>query len=108
MIARAVFVICTEPAFERKSVLLVRSIRRFAGLLSTAPVYSFSPREGSTISPWVMAEFSRLGVEHSAIVLNQRYTSYGVYNKPFVCAYSERQINADVLIFLDSDQVIFN
>jgi hypothetical protein len=108
MATGAAFVICTEPAFERKSVLLVRSIRRFAGILSTAPVYSFSPREGHAISQWAAAEFSRLGVEHSHAPLNKHYTRYGVYNKPLVCAYTERQIAAEVLIFLDSDQIIFN
>jgi hypothetical protein len=108
VITKAAFVICTERAFENKSVLLVRSIRQFAGFLSTAPIYSFCPRENRTISPWAASELSRLGVEHRGTVLNQRYTEYGVYNKPFVCAYSEGHIDAELLVFLDSDQVIFN
>lgn len=104
----AAFVICTEPAFEKKSVLLVRSIRKFGGTLSSAPVYSFSPRKDHAISNWAEAEFSRLGVEHSNVELNMRYTKHGVYNKPFVCAYTEHRIPSEHLIFLDSDQVIFN
>ena len=108
MVSRAAFVICTEPGFETKSVLLVRSIRRFGGCLSSAPVYSFSPREGQAVSEWALSELSRLGVHHSPAVLNEQYSDLGVYNKPFVCAHSERQLDSEILIFLDSDQVIFN
>jgi hypothetical protein len=108
MASTVAFIICTEPPFERQSVLLVRSIRRFAGSLSTAPIYSFSPRGCEALSSLATTEFSRLAVEHSDTILNPNYTSYGVYNKPFVCAYAERHIDADVLMFLDSDKVIFN
>jgi len=55
-----------------------------------------------------VTEFSQLGVTHVDILLNRNWTSYGVYNKPFVCAHAERQINAEFLVFVDSDQVIFN
>ena len=36
-------IICTEPAFEKKSLLLVRSIRRWAGDFRNVPIYNLSP-----------------------------------------------------------------
>src|SRR5580700_5335081 len=99
------FIICTEEPFEKKSVLLARSIRTFAGGLRDAPIYSFSPRAGQRVSEWALRQFASLSVTHDTTMLNHCFTQFGVNNKPFVCAYAERAINAEVLIFLDSDKI---
>jgi hypothetical protein len=102
------FLICTEPAFEKKSILLARSIRRFAGRFRDAPIYSFCPRSRQILSDQTLAQFSTLGIINDGRILNTHYGEFGVNNKPFVCAHAEKVVNADILVFLDSDIVFFN
>ena len=103
------FVICTEPGnLEKQSLLLVRSLREFGGSLKNTPVYSFHPRLGANISKQTLKSFEVLEVCHQQIILNYKYPLYGVANKPLVCAYAEEKIDAEVLVFLDSDQCFFS
>jgi hypothetical protein len=103
------FLICTEPGYlEQQSVLLAESIREFGGNLKDTPIYSFHPREGQAISRETKDAFEFLEVCHQQIILNVDYSSFGCVNKMFVCAYAEQNIEAEFLIFLDSDQCIFN
>lgn len=99
------FIICTEPGnLEKQSLLLVQSLREFGGALKSTPVYSFHPRLGFNISKQTLKSFEALEVCHQHIVLNDKYAMYGVANKPLVCAYAEKNIDAEILVFLDSDQ----
>lgn len=103
------FIICTEPGnLEKQSILLVKSIRTFGGSLKDIPIYSFQPRKGANINKQTLNFFDSHGVSHQKILLNQKYPLYGVANKPFVCAYAEETIDADTLVFLDSDQCFFS
>lgn len=103
------FLICTEPGrLEKQSLLLVESIRKFCNKLQDQPIYSFHPRQGKPISDETIKQFESLGVVHQQIILNTDYLAYPYANKPLVCAYAEQNINADILVFLDSDKCFFN
>ena len=102
------FLICTEPGrLEGQSILLAKSIRKFAGSMKDTPIYSFHPRAGNPIASQTQREFDQLGVIHQQIPLNVEFADYYLANKPFVCAHAEQVIDADILVFLDSDKCIF-
>lgn len=102
------FLICTEPGrLEGQSILLAESIREFAGDMKNTPIYSFHPRIGSPIHIQTQQKFDELRVIHQQIHLNIEFSDYYLANKPLVCAHAEQTIDADILVFLDSDKCIF-
>jgi len=106
---KIIFIICTEKGtLEKKSILLVKSIRKFAGKYKNCDILSFSPRKGEEISVKGREELNKLGVKHYNIPLNTMYTDYPLANKPLVCSYVEKNYKSDYLIFLDSDKLILN
>ncbi len=103
------FLICTEPGrLEKQSLLLAESIRKFGGELKDTPIYSFHPRKGEPISSKTRNLFDSLKVVHQQILLNTEYHDYYLANKPLACAYAEKNIDAEILVFLDSDKCIFS
>ncbi|MBD2504259.1 hypothetical protein [Anabaena azotica] len=102
------FVICTEPGrLEAQSLMLAESIRKFCGNLKDTPIYSFHPRVGAPISKQTLEAFAALHVIHQQIPINQEFHQYYLANKPLVCAYAEQNIDAEILVFLDSDKCFF-
>ena len=102
------FIICTEPGrLEKQSQILAKSIRTFGGKLKDTPIYSFHPRKGTPVADETLAGFAALGVNHQQVVLNAKYHDYYLANKPYVCAYAEETIDAEILVFLDSDKCFF-
>jgi hypothetical protein len=99
---------CTEPEFDNRSILLARSIRRFAGRFRQVPIYSFSPRKAQRISRAAVRELERLDVIVDETTLNVRHPDDGLANKPIVCAHAEETVAAQLLAFIDSDTVILN
>ncbi len=103
------FLICTEPGrLEDQSLLLAESIRKFCGHLKDTPVYSFHPRVGEPISIQTRKAFEALEVIHQQLPINTDFHDYYLANKPLVCAYAEQNIDADILVFLDSDKCFFS
>jgi hypothetical protein len=102
------FIICTEPGrLENQSILLAQSIREFGGELKDTPIYSFHPRGGDSIAQVTLEKFAALNVQHQQIELNTEFPDYYLANKPIVCAHAENTIEVEFLIFLDSDQCVF-
>ncbi|MFM2314491.1 MAG: hypothetical protein RLZZ04_3767 [Cyanobacteriota bacterium] len=102
------FIICTEPGrLEKQSQILAASIRKFGGELKDTPIYSFHPRQGAPVANETLEQFATLGVKHQQVVLNDKYPDYYLANKPYVCAYAEETIDAEILVFLDSDKCFF-
>lgn len=102
------FIVCTEPGrLEKQSQILAKSIRTFGGKLKDTPIYSFHPRQGDPVAPETLSGFAALGVDHQQVVLNTKYHDYYLANKPYVCDYAERTIDAEILVFLDSDKCFF-
>lgn len=104
------FVLCTEGGgqLEQESLLMAASFRRFTGKFKDAPLYSFQVRENWDVSRETVIKLEALGVKHQKIVLNKDYPNYPLANKPLLCAYAEETIDADILIFLDSDLIFFS
>lgn len=102
------FLFCTEKPIEASSVLLAQSIRDLGKSLADSPMYSFQPRSGYEISPWVNEAFKRLKVEHITEPLNKKYTDYPPGNKPFAAAFAEKNLPHDQYIFCDSDKLVVN
>jgi hypothetical protein len=53
-------------------------------------------------------ELEKLEVIHRRIALNLDYQDYPLANKPLVAGYAEQTIDAEILVFADSDKVILN
>ena len=102
------FIICTEPGrLEGQSLMLAESIRKFCGELKNTPIYSFHPRVGEPISKQTQQAFEALQVIHQQVPINREFHEYYLANKPLVCAYAEQNIDAKILVFLDSDKCFF-
>jgi len=101
---------CNEGGgqLEQESLLMAKSFRKFAGSLKDEPIYSFQVREGNDVSVDTVSALADLNVKHQKIVLNTKYPDYPLANKPLMCAYAEQNIDADILVFLDSDLVFFS
>jgi hypothetical protein len=103
------FILCTEGGqLEQESLLMVESFRKYAGCFKDAPVYSFHVREKNDASPAAVAKLASLNVKHQKLLLNKQYPDYPLANKPLLCAYAEETIDAEILVFLDSDLVFFS
>ncbi len=100
-------VICTEPGvLEKRSMLLVNSLRQCGGMYKDIPIYSFSPRNHQ-LSKTTLSFFEKHKVHHKTLSLNQNYPEYALANKIYTCAYFEANSKFDAIVFLDSDQVFF-
>lgn len=109
MTKKVKIIICTEKGrIEKYSLLLCRSLRKFGGDFSDVDIYSFAPRKGFEPSRKTLNEFKELNVIHQNIVLNTKYRSYPLANKPLVCAYFEEKFPNENVVFIDSDQIILN
>jgi hypothetical protein len=104
------FILCTEGGgqLEQESLLMAESFRKFTGGFKDAPLYSFQVRENWDVSSQTKNKLEELGVIHKKEVLNTKYPDYPLANKPLLCAYAEQTIDADILVFLDSDLVFFS
>ena len=101
-------VICTEPDFEWKSRLLVRSIRTFGASLSSIRIVSYSPRSDCKPSRRCLDEFRALDVEVITVPLNVRWPEYKLANKILACAHAEKSLSLNKIAFIDSDQVVLS
>lgn len=102
-------IMCTEGGkLEQESLLMVESFRRFAGSLKDIPIYSFQVREQNDVSAATLEKLSAFDVIHQKVVLNHKYPDYPLANKPLLCAYAEQNIEAEIIVFLDSDLVFFS
>ena len=103
-------IMCTEGGgqLEKESLLMVESFRRFAEGMKDLPIYSFQVREHSNVSEATVKKLASFDVIHQKIVLNHKYPNYPLANKPLLCAYAEQNIDAEIIVFLDSDLVFFS
>jgi hypothetical protein len=103
------FIACTEPGnLENQSSLLFRSIRTFGGAFRNAPIHSFQPRGGDSLNSETLKLFGELDVIHHEEELNTDFTRFPQTNKVFACAWAEKNLREDLLVFLDSDTVFLN
>jgi hypothetical protein len=103
------FVACIENnKTAPEALLLFSSIRKFGGIFSEAPIYSFNPRGGAPLEPSHYGQLRALNVRHSDKILNTAYPDYGPANKIVSAEYAEKTCEEDILVFADSDSVFLN
>lgn len=102
------FIICTEPAIERQSILFAESLRTFGGSFANDRIMSFAPRPGISISAATDRALKRWSVEHVDRSDNVEWAKHPTINKVFACALAEEAADTDVLIFADSDIIVLN
>lgn len=108
--ALPLFVICTERGLlERKSILLVESLRAFGGSLSRSPVVSYAPRTGRGPGDRARALLVQLGVALVDDELNRDHADYAFANKIVASEHAAATLGADrdgPVVFLDSDMLV--
>ncbi|GAB5522883.1 MAG: hypothetical protein Roseis2KO_07550 [Roseivirga sp.] len=93
---------------ERMSQLLVKSIRKFGGLLKDTDIFSVQPRDPAPISSATKAVFKEYRVHHEHVFLNAQYADYGFANKVMACDHYADTLTHNYLLFLDSDHLVLN
>jgi hypothetical protein len=103
------FLLCVERGpLEQQSLLCVESLRAFGGALADAPVYAFAPRPGMEPASATAAALAAQGVSMVERPLNERHSEHPTWNKVFVAAWAERELDHETLVFTDSDCVVLN
>jgi hypothetical protein len=92
---------------EAQSLLLAESVRAWGGTLAGAPVYAFTSPEDSP-SGETIERLAAHDVSHIELRLDSPYRDPPVLNKVFVSAWAERELEHEVLAFVDSDTVFLD
>lgn len=101
---RISIIICTERGeLEKMSMLLVASIRKFGGSLKKVPIYSYQPRKGLGVNERTKKFFLKNDVTLISEILNIDHHDYPLANKIYASSHAERNIESEILVFLDSD-----
>ena len=100
------FVLCIENnAIREQALLLCRSIRRFAGRHSGAPILAYAPRPGLGVDRATRAELAELDVEYIDAPLNTTCREYPPANRVFAGRHAEAHADTDFIVVADSDTV---
>jgi hypothetical protein len=103
------FLLCVEHGrLESEAILLAESLRTWGGACAEAPVYAFAPRPGMQPEAATIERLAELGCEFVDEPLVDRFADNPTFNKVPVCAWAERELDHDTLVFTDSDCVFFN
>ena len=98
------FVACIEPGrLESQTLLLCRSIRRFAGRYRDARIVVLQPRHGGELRLTTIRALVETHAELRRERLNESFPGYPIANKAFAAAWAERHGVEDVVVFVDSD-----
>jgi hypothetical protein len=105
----AAFVICVELGpLEYKALCLVLTFRANAGRWKDLPIFAYSPRAGREVSPWLKEIFAQYRVTLIDDPINRDYVDYPLANKPLAMRDAERRCTSELLIFLDSDILVWD
>lgn len=103
------FLICVERGrLESEAALLVESLRRFGGALADAPVYAFAPRPAQRPGGETVDRLKALAVTYVDEDLVARFEEIPTFNKIPVCAWAERELEHETLVFTDTDTILLN
>ena len=103
------FLICVARGkLESQGLLFVESVREWGGALAGSSVYAFTTPEDAPTAETV-ERLEALGAHHVELALDSPYRGDPpVMNKVFVSAWAERELDHDVLAFVDSDTVFLD
>jgi hypothetical protein len=100
------FIICVERGrLESEGILLVESLREWGGRLADAPVYAFAPRPDHRPGTDTVERLEALGATVVDEPLVDRFAETPTFNKVAVSAWAERELDAETLVFSDTDAV---
>lgn len=100
------FLLCVERGFlEAQALMLAESIRCFGGRFAGAEVHAFQPRPERRIAPATRERLASLEVALHTDVHNTASPRFPRTNKVYVCEWAERHLDAETLVFVDSDTV---
>jgi hypothetical protein len=103
------FLLCVESGpLEEQSVLLARSIRRWAGGYADAPIHAYRPRVGPRLAADTYAALADLGVSLHEEILNRDHHDYVHVNTTYVMVRAEETLEADIIVWCDSDKVFLS
>lgn len=104
-----VFVLCIENnATREQALLLIKSIRAFAGKHSNADIFAIAPRPNLGVDSATRAELDALRVIYHEAPLNISCPEYGSANRVYAAAWAARNTSATTLIVLDSDTLFLD
>ncbi|MDX6581464.1 MAG: hypothetical protein QOI10_648 [Solirubrobacterales bacterium] len=100
------FLICVEHGrLESEAILLVESLRAWGGSSADSPVYAFAPRPEFRPEAATVERLTELGCTVIDEPLVDRFADNPTFNKVPVCAWAERELDHETLIFCDTDCV---
>lgn len=101
------FVICVERGrFFNEALLLVESLRTWGGALAQAPVHAVCPRPDEAPDQAGVAALRELGAEYSEAALAHELGEPSNADKISACAFAERELDHERLVFVDSDTLL--
>ena len=98
-------VVIEQGKLEDHVLLLVESLRLFAGQYKDSPIWVVQPRMGLGISSKTREALDRFGVKFISSNLNQKMRDYPFANTPYAASFVESLSRGLVstLVYLDSD-----
>ena len=103
------FLLCVEAGpLEQQTLLLVRSIRRWAGAYADHPIHAFRLRAGSKLAGETYAALDDLSVVVHEEVLNRDHHDYVHANTIYSMCWAEEFLDAEVIVWCDSDKVFLS
>jgi hypothetical protein len=104
-----VFVLCIESnAIREQALLLIESIRAFAGKYRNAEILAIAPRRNLGVDKDTRAALDALEVRYYEASLNTVCPEYGGANRVYAAAWAAQNSSATTLIVLDSDTLFFH
>jgi hypothetical protein len=101
------FVLCIENnAIRDQALLLIESIRTFAGAHKDAEIIAISPRRNG-VDSMTRRRLDDLDTRYVDLPLNQVCPEYGSANRIYGAAWAAQNSSASTLIVLDSDTIFF-
>ncbi len=97
-----------DRSLERRVLLLVESIRDFAGSLSKAPIWCFSPTSEKNLSRTARERLASLNTKFIVFKTKTEIPQFPFMRKVFLNAYAESiaQGEADLLVWLNTDTIV--
>jgi hypothetical protein len=103
------FVLCIERnAMRPQALLLIESIRAFAGAHRNAQIWAVAPRPRLGVDDETRARLGALDATYVQEPLNLACPDYGSANRVYAAAWVARRATATTLVILDSDTLILD
>ena len=101
------FICCIEQGrLERQTLLMLHTLRRFAGLWADADVLAMTPRRGLPLHRSTLQALDALKVQRCLAPAASKLPWFPYANKVAAVALAEQQASTSTLVWLDSDVLV--